>query len=203
MGFVPLNQSYLLHLRLPPRGGECHVSKFVIDLTEEETKIFTTIEFDPGEIDFNNASKNGEAVLKLVGMLAKRDALPPVRAKFWTDPKYQIGRLKCSHKGVFERNGCTGAEIYKHPHFLPYLRYFLFGADLPLTVIAEFEKKVGNPRWVTSSDVVPLGAFARSLARKHSLNKHNAADEFFKLALDLGLSVNVASSIHHSVMQLK
>ena len=91
---------------------------------------------------------------------------------------------------MFERNGCTGQEIYTHPHFIPYLRYFLFGADLPDAVIAKFEEKVGNPDWVTSGDIVPIGKCARDLARQYRLDQADTPEEFFRLCLDMGLRSN-------------
>ena len=118
----------------------------------------------------------------------ERDAIPEERLNYWTDPDYNTGQLKASNKGVFERNGCTGQEIYTHPHFIPYLRYFLFGADLPDAVIAKFEEKVGNPCRVTSSDIVPVSKCARAHARQHSLDRAHAGEEFFKLCLDMGSS---------------
>ena len=104
---------------------------------------------------------------------------------------------------MFERNGCTGQEIYTHPHFIPYLRYFLFGADLPDAVIPEFEERVGNLRWVTSGDIVPIGKSARDFARQHQLDRAHASEEFFKLCLDRGLGLSTAASVMHSVKQLR
>jgi hypothetical protein len=123
--------------------------------------------------------------------------------KYWDDPRYRQGRIKASHKGVFERNGCTGADIYTHPHFIPFLRYFLFGADLPEAVISAFEETVGNPQWVTSSDIVPIGKSARDLARRRHLDKTDASAEFFKLCLDMGLGSSTAESIMRSVKQIR
>jgi hypothetical protein len=113
------------------------------------------------------------------------------------------GRIRTSHKGLFERNNCAGDEIYTHPHFLKYLRYFLFGAELPPNVVAEFEAEVGEPRWVSLSDAIPLGKAAREITKRHGLTPHSAAEEFFKLCLDLGLSVNVADTVSRAVRKLK
>lgn len=139
----------------------------------------------------------------LLQSLAERDAIPSQRLKYWDDPAYNTGGTKVSHKGVFERNGCHGEEIYTHPHFIPFLRYFLFGAELPDATKAAFEDKVGNPEWVTSSDIVPIGTFARNLTRNHGLNKRDAPEEFFKLCLDVGLPLSTAESVRRSVMQVR
>lgn len=176
---------------------------FAIELTAEEQKMLDILELDQGKVTTESYEKNARAALTLVKLLAQRNAVPAVRLNYWNDPRYQLGRIKSSHKGLFERNHCVGEDIYRHPHFLAYLYYFLFGANLPREAISEFEGKVGNPQWVTSGDVVPIGAFARTLTRKYGLNKYDAAEEFYKLSLDLGLSVSISASIHRSVMQLK
>lgn len=54
---------------------------------------------------------------------------------------------------------------------------------------------------VTSSDVVPHGRFARHQRRNARLDRVNAADEFFKLALELDLGLSTAHSIRKQVMQ--
>ncbi|KPG02091.1 hypothetical protein IP86_00955 [Rhodopseudomonas sp. AAP120] len=146
---------------------------------------------------------NKEPILALLTSLSSRKAVPAQRLSYWNDPRYNYGRIKASRKGLFERNGCTGADIYTHPHFIPYLRYFLFGADLLAAVIASFEEKVGNPQWVTSSDIVPIGKCARDLTRQNRLDVSEAPDEFFKLCLDMGLSLGIAESVMRSVKQIR
>jgi hypothetical protein len=73
---------------------------------------------------------------------------------------------------------------------------------LPEPIIKSFEDKVGNPEWVTSSDVVPTARHARQLMREYHL-PYEAPEEFFKLALDMGLSLNVASAIEGSAKQAR
>lgn len=99
--------------------------------------------------------------------------------------------------------GNKGSDIYTHPHFIPYLRYFLFGAELPAGLIAEFEQTVGDPQYVTSSDVVPISRAARELTRRHQIDRADAPEEFFKLCLDIGLSLNFASAVMQSVKQVR
>lgn len=126
-----------------------------------------------------------------------------MRLSYWNDANYRSGRIKGSRKGLFERNGCTGADIYTHPHFLEHLRYFLFGTELPDAVVAEFEKKVGNPEWVSSSDIIPIGKAARDLTRRYRLDIAEAPEEFFKLCLDMGLGLSMAEAVMRSVKQVR
>jgi hypothetical protein len=66
-------------------------------------------------------------------------------------------------------------------------------------VIEAFRQKIADMGPVTSSDIVPLGAFARQLIRTHRLRGDDPAEEFFKLALDCGLELYDARSIRDSV----
>lgn len=132
---------------------------------------------------------NQAPILRLLKSLSDRNGVPEQRVKYWSDPRYHSGRPKGSRRDMFERNGNHGSEIFIHPNFIHYLRYFLFGCELPGPVITAFEDAVGTPEMVSSSDVVPLGAAARKLVRDYRLNAHSAAEEFFKLCLDLNLSL--------------
>lgn len=178
-------------------------SEFAIVLEPAEAALLAKIELDMRKINGHEiAEANAVSVVALMALLVKRHAIPEIRARYWHDPEYQNGRLKDSHKGLFKRNGNSDREIYEHPHFLPYLRYFLFGADLPARVIAALKEKVGNPQWLSSSDIVPLTKFARTLARQNGFDT-NASEEFFKLALDLGLPLYTAGAIRRAVAQIR
>ncbi len=183
------------------------MKKYHIDLTDEEASLLSKIDLrvthkshDEGHAAYN---ANRIPILELVRSLSERHAVPQERRNYWTDPAYNPGRIKASRKGLFERNRCVGEDIYAHPHFVPHLRYFLFGADLPDEVVAAFEEGVGNPEWVTSSDIVPIGKLARDLTRRHGLDKSASADEFFKLSLDMGLGLSTASSVVRAIQQIR
>jgi hypothetical protein len=182
------------------------MDKYHIQLTADEAAILARINLretrdhaDAHEI----YKENKQPILALLKSLSDRSAVPESRLNYWNDPRYHQGRIKASRKGVFERNGNRGADIYTHPNFIPHLRYFLFGPDLPDAVIAAFEAKVGDTRGVSSSDVVPIGKAARDLTRQHRLNPYEASEEFFKLCLDMGLSLYIAESVMRSVKQIR
>ena len=184
------------------------MDKYHIELTSEEAELFGGIDLHVSHLNHEEAHATYEAnkrpILVLLQSLSNRDAIPEQRLNYWTDPAYNTDRrLKVSNKGLFERNGCTDQAIYTHPHFLPYLRYFLFGADLPDAVIVKFEEQVGNPDWVTSGDILPIGKRARYLARQYRLNRTHAPEEFYKLCLDMGLGISTAASVMRSVRQLR
>ncbi|BAL73736.1 hypothetical protein [Bradyrhizobium cosmicum] len=176
--------------------------EYAIQLTGAEAALLAQIELDMGKLKFESAQSNAPAVVALMKSLEERKAIPEIRLRYWLDPDLNHGRIKSSHKGLFERNGTKGQEIFEHPHFLPYLRYFLFGADLPPSVISTMKERVGNPAWISSSDILPIAKFARMLARQSGLDQ-NAAEEFFKLALDLGLPEYTAGAIRKAVHQIR
>lgn len=174
---------------------------YAIKLTDNESVILSGIELDQSALDHEQYKRQGPMVLNLLKLLAERNAIPEVRLRYWSDPDYQIGRLKASHKGLFERNGRQGDEIYTHPHFLKYFRYFLFGAQLPTGAITEFEEVVGNPEWVSSGDITDITKGTRAIVRKYGLQDED--EEFYRLALDVGLDGWFAKSVRDAVKQVR
>lgn len=187
--------------------GQETMEKYHIVLTDEETALLAKIDLrsDNRNHDESRAAhiNNKQPLLALLKSLSTREAIPQSRLNWWNDPRYNSGRIKASRKGLYERNGTRGDDIYTHPNFLASLRYILFGVDLPDGVISAFEEKVGNPQWVTSSDIVPLGKCARDLTRQYHLDRSDAPEEFFKLCIDIGLSLTAAESIMSSVKQVR
>jgi hypothetical protein len=79
----------------------------------------------------------------------------------------------------------------------------LFRVEFPDEVITTFEAGVGDPAWVSSSDFAPIGKLAPDLTRRHVLDKSSAADEFFKLYLDMGLGLSAPQSVLRAVRQIR
>ena len=144
------------------------MSKHHISLTVEEKRWVAMITFDVKNLHHAKRleawNANEAPILWLVESLSRRGAIPEPRRRYWADPEYKAGRGRRSHKGQFERNGCKGKDIYRNAAFLPYLRYFLFGADLDEKVIKEFEDQVEDLRPITSGDIQPICVCARRLA---------------------------------------
>lgn len=185
-----------------PKGGASHADGKDSDfpLTQTERELLATIAFDVPEGD-EAVKRNGQAVCALMKSLIARKAIPELRVKWFTDPAYFPGGRGKSRKQMFERNGCIGDEIFRHPHFLEYLRTFLYGANLPATAIAQFREAVVDCGQVTSGDIVPLGKKARDIARAHELAAHNVCEEFYKLALECGIWRSYAEHIRDAVKQ--
>lgn len=174
---------------------------YEVELTREEAELLIGIELDQTKLDHERYKQQQPLVLRLLKSLVERNAIPEVRRLYWSDPEYQIGRLKASHKGLFERNGRQVEEIYTHPHFLKYLRYCLFGAQLPEGAISEFEEAVGNPEWVSSGDITDITKGTRKIVRKYGLQTED--EEFYRLALDVGLNQSYAQIVRDAVKQVR
>jgi hypothetical protein len=176
-----------------------------IDLIPAETEIFGGITLDQTKLfgDSGLAHRNGELTASLMKSLLYRAAIPEPRLKYFNDPSYRTGHLKGSRRQLFESNGTVGEEIYKHPNFLEYLRYFLLGADLPKRAIDEFSAKAEAYGRVGPSDSLELGKVARELTRNYGLTPWDAAEEFYKLALDCGIYQGHAIRIRDAVKRLR
>jgi len=124
---------------------------YQVDLTEDETEILNGIELDQTALDHEQYKRQAPLILELLRSLAERNAIPEIRLKYWLDPEHQIGRLKASHKGLFERNGRQGDE--------------------------------------------------RAIVRKYGLQDED--EEFYWLALDVGLSQWFAKSVRDAVKQVR
>ena len=185
------------------------MEKFHVELTEEEGALVGSMQLHVPEFaDVHDIyTSNADKVVELVDSLLGRGAIPEVRMRYWTDPEYCTAPGKSSHAGIFARNGGTDHEIYKDLRFLPYLRYFLFGCELPNAAVEEFQTGLAGqrirPEWFTSGDHDPMWRLARKVTRKHGLEKRWAAEEFLKLCLDLGFDIDVARSVRNAVMQVR
>lgn len=175
--------------------------KYAIELDEDEVDLLAGIELDALKMDHEQYRRQSPLVQQLTKKLMDRRAIPEVRLRYWSDPDYQLGRLKTSHQGLFERNGTRGDDIIIHPHFLKYLRYFLFGASLSENVIVAFEETVGDPQWVSSGDIDEIAKGTRGIVRK--FGQQGEDEEFYKLALDIGLHQWFAKVVRDAAKQTK
>jgi len=161
-----------------------------IELSSEEQALLEQISFT--DHNHETLKKSCQAAGKLSEMLFKRQAIPKIRIEYFINPKYNIGTNK-SRKEVFESNGTKGLDIFYHGNFLEYLKYFVFGPDLPSTLIAEF---------CTKLDEDNLPAIARKLVRKYGLNSREASEEFYKLCLECDLEWE-SRSVRDSVRSVR
>lgn len=172
-----------------------------IELTVSEHQLLERITFNLGDHDAVRASLAPMA--SLAESLLGRSAIPAIRLSYFTDPECNIGGRGKSREDVFERNGTAGVEILSHPHFLKYLEYFIFGPDLPLSTIDAFKKAASYNGYLDGEDISDLIPDAKALVRQRRLDPHDAAEEFFKLALECGTSPSSAATLHQSIRAVR
>ncbi|MBP2434094.1 hypothetical protein [Bradyrhizobium elkanii] len=170
-----------------------------IELTQDERALLEQIDFDLSSHEDQNLLTNAKPVGALMDSLIKRDGLPYHRISWFIDPAYHRKGAKHSRQGMFERNGIVGRNIFYHPSFLEHLHYFIYGANLPTAVIDRFSFFVSQNQPVSRRNVRDVANFADDLASKFRIDFYEAADEFFKLALDCGVHLDWAQYIHDHV----
>lgn len=169
-----------------------------IDLNADEAVLLERINFDTRDHDAIKQSCAASA--KLMPILLDRSAIPAERLAYFTDPGCLDG--KRSRLDIFEGNGTRGNEVFEHPNFLKYLRYFVHGSQLPLKVQQAMREAVGDSKNFTSGDLEPLRVLARRLVRQYALGS-TSSDAFFQLAIDLGLSDDHAHSIRKAASSVR
>jgi len=146
-----------------------------VELTPEEIDLYKQMEADFSK----NSGYSGEAASQLMKSLHARKAIPETRIRYLSKP-YPGGRGK-SHLDNFKRHGNRGDSVFRHPHFVAYLKYFIEGPALPLATIERFRKIVSE-----DSGMDQLCTFVRAEVRKLKLDRTTARDEFWKLAQEVG-----------------
>jgi hypothetical protein len=187
---------------MPPAQSRVTIM-FAIALSSDEQSLLSQINIDPRTLKAaSDSRKNGEAVCLLMRALLHRNAIPSHRRNWFTQADCNpAGRCK-SRQQVFEGNGTAGDDIFRHPHFLPYLKYFLFGPDLAHETIDRFRQAVADCGNTTSGDIGPLCGLARNLARQQRAGR-DLAEEFFKLALECGQDPFDAREVSDSVKRIR
>jgi len=154
-------------------------------------------------IDWNDPDKASmEKVSELAARLLKREAIPESRLRYFTDPGMNIGGRGKSRIQVFAANGTTGEDIYRHPHFLAYLKYFVFGPDLPAETIQSFCKILNDDLGTTGMMLEDLAGFVRKEVRQKNFDRNQAAEEFFKLCHEVG-EAQFAQSVRSAAKQAR
>lgn len=177
-----------------------------IELTEEEQELADKIVFDNERyvrLEREQAIENGELSAALMYSLLNRGAIPQTRLRYFEDPAFNPGKSKESRAGIFLGNAKTHEAMYRHGHFLPYLRYFVYGADLPTDIKETFFAKV-QYHFVTTQELVKLARDqARNLRRASSPQDYKLPDSFYQLALDCGCEEWDARTVREAVMRTR
>jgi hypothetical protein len=153
-----------------------------VELNETEQKLFDEIQWEfpdtirGGEWPEDNCEKIGE----LAESLLTRRAIPELRVRMFDDPELNPGGRGKSRLQNFRNNGNNVAETIRHAHFMPWLRYFIEGPDLPEPTIAGFLKIIKEDRGTEGMVVDQLTKYVRKETRAMGRDNH-APQEFFRL----------------------
>ncbi|SFH25421.1 hypothetical protein SAMN05216299_10426 [Nitrosospira sp. Nsp14] len=173
-----------------------------ISLTPHEEELLREITFDIRGCGHETARASCIVASQLAKSILAREAVPEIRLRFFTDAELKIGSKK-SRKEVFESNGTIGDAILCHGHFLPYLKYFIFGPDLDDQVIAAFCRQAYATEYISGGDLPDLVTTAKNATRQRRRAPKESAQEFFKLALECGIDLNYARSIRDAVYKMR
>jgi len=170
-----------------------------LDLSSDEQVLFNVLTSEESSADW---AVKGRAMESLVESLRRRGVVPEIRLRVFADAAFAETGTK-SPMQVFENNGTSGGDIVRHPNFLPYIRYFVEGPSLPEQVIsglcAVLNEDVG-----TSGDVMmQYRRFARESVRAYGLTPKKAATEFFRLGLEIGMTVSEARVLRDAALSTR
>jgi hypothetical protein len=172
-----------------------------IELTDREHELLSRIHF--GQPSHGEICASLRPMDELTNLLLDRQAIPDVRLLYFTEPDRNPGARGKSRQQIFEQNGTKDDEIQVHPSFLKILEYFLFGPQLPASIIKMFKDEAIFSGMLTYGDINDLTPKARAAVRSYNLAPHDAAEEFHKLALECGASPDGAASLRKSILSVR
>jgi len=176
-----------------------------IILTEEEEIFWEEISFSTSSYNRSKdeIKKSIEPAFKLLKSLIKRNVIPLIRLKYFTEPEFNIGGRGKSREATFVKNVIKEEDILKHHDFHKYLRYFIIGPELPSNFIKEFSKLVDNCQPVTSGDIESFYELACRQVRSNLFHSSFVSEEYYKLCLELKLGETMARIVRDNVKKLK
>lgn len=147
-----------------------------VELTPEEASLRQQM-----EAEFAGHKRySGKPARALLESLVTQGAIPEARLRDFTEP-FPGGHGK-SHPDIFVSNGCRWDAIFEHPHFVPYLRYFMDGPALPASTIEGFRKILVSNHGTSGMVMDELCRFVRAETRQLGLERGVAREEFWRLA---------------------
>lgn len=170
-----------------------------IQLTKSEAELYARITDEPAHDGWHEVA---DAIEDLMQSLLARNAIPEVRLSLFSDPAYAETGSK-SRRQVFESNGTSGTDIFRHPNFLPYLQHFVNGPNLPKSVIEGLCKILNEDVGTSGMLLDQYRAHARASVREHGLNTGYAATEFFRLGVEIGMEIGYARSLRDATKSAK
>lgn len=183
------------------RSARGHMSRTPakIDLTPEEDELLKTIDFDLSQSDWEARTACLEAAGALTESLLKRGAIPEIRRRYLTDAELNIGGHGKSRIQGFTAHGLEHSQIFRHGNFLKYLRYFIYGPDLPGAIVEGFTKIIDDDAGTSGEVLDQLCRFTRAEVRRRlPTERYKLPEEFFRLALEKDVDLHVARCVRDS-----
>ena len=173
-----------------------------IELTAEETELYKCVQNINKSNDFDENQESLEASRTLMKKLLEREAIPVRRKQFFTDSEFQTAKTKMPRIEVFVSNGTKGEAIFRHPHFIKYLDFFINGASVPEKLEHAAEKFIENNVYQDDAFEKLLDYVkSNKLIPKNKSEKNRFADEIFKLTVDLEFELDYCFQIRKAIMQ--
>lgn len=132
---VPYRNHDMTRNRITPEEEMRAALPFKIELSESEQRLYDRIDFSayPGS---ESALAAGKSSHELMDSLIKRDAVPAIRWSYFAEP-FPDGRGKSILK-YFQSNP-RGTHVFEDTNFVHhYLRYFIYGPNLPRRTMEQF-----------------------------------------------------------------
>lgn len=171
-----------------------------IELTTQEMEMvelldpFTISVDEPYELKERKSKASG----RLMQSLLDRSAIPKSRIKYFTQPEYNLPTSRRSHQQVFEHNGKSGSRIFEDPAFLKYLKYFIYGADLPWELKVDLQAAKSNA-YYENEFVDDACLLVERYRPSITLEDQVLAEEIFKYTLDIGVELSACKHLWEKV----
>jgi len=172
-----------------------------IDLTPEEDELLKIIDFDLSQSDWETRNACLEAAGALTESLLKRGAIPEIRRRYLTDAALNAGGRGKSRIQGFSAHGLEHSQIFRHGNFLKYLRYFIYGPDLPSATVEGFTKIIDDDAGTSGEMLDQRCRFTRAEVRRLPTERYKLPEEFFKLALEKDVDLHVARCVRNSAQK--
>lgn len=170
-----------------------------IELTEAERQLYAKVADD---FDHDTWHTTADAMEELMKALLARNGIPEIRLRVFSDPAYaETGNR--SRQNVFESNGTSGTDIFRHGNFVKYLRYFVKGPELPIDAIDGLCKILNDDHGSSGMVLDQYRRHARKCVRDFKLDPSNAGTEFFRLGLEIGMDVTAAHSLRDAAKSVR
>lgn len=134
----------------------------------------------------------GEAMLALVRLLLARDAIPPIRWRYFSDPDLHGSGVHRSWELIFNRS--RGEGYFDHPNFHKFVIYFVAGPNITQFEKVEFREIA---RQFCISNYQEATKKLRNIVRQkvRAGDERDLQEEYYKQAIETNVNLRDALSL--------